>query len=107
MKSKLDIRRAIKEHGLTVLEFCNTAGFPYPNFSRYTNGNPTLKTLYKIADTLGCDILDLFYPIDGEIAQETPSIEQERPISEHQEPVMEHTYICPKCGTKFKIIEST
>lgn len=123
MKSRLDIERAIKERGKTYRAVCAAAGVAYTNFRQVLDGNPTIKTLYKIADAIGCDILDLFYPVDNQddtdnkmgtdvapinapdnvepshVDHEVPS-EADAP-SPSQEPKV---LFCPNCGTKFQVL---
>ena len=66
MKTKIDVRRAIKERGYTAKDFAEKCGMTISNLSRnIINGNPTVRKLNEICEVLGCDITDLFYPIDG------------------------------------------
>lgn len=123
MKSRLDIERAIKERGKTYRAVCAAAGVAYTNFRQVLDGNPTIKTLYKIADAIGCDIIDLFYPVDNQDdtdnkmgtevahindhANVGPSpVAPEAPIeAESTSPSQEPKVIfCPHCGTKFQVL---
>ena len=67
MKTILDVRRTIKEHGYTVQSFAEKHGLRSQNIiQNIIKGNPTVKKLTEISDKLGCDIMDFFYPIDEE-----------------------------------------
>ena len=59
---KLDIKRALREHNMTQVELCNKTGLLTQNLSPIINGNPTISQLFQIAEGIGCDITDLFYP---------------------------------------------
>lgn len=67
---KLDIKRALREHHMTQVELCKRTGLLTQNMSPVINGNPTLSKLMQIAEGIGCDITDLFYPDPTEEAEE-------------------------------------
>jgi transcriptional regulator with XRE-family HTH domain len=75
----LDIKRAIKQHGLTSAEVANRIGVNKITFSYTINGNPTIESLNRIAEAIGCDVSELF---------EQPSTD---------------VIHCPHCGGKIKI----
>lgn len=72
---KLDIKRALREHNMTQVELCKRTGLLTQNMSPIINGNPTISKLFQIAEGIGCDITDLFYPDPAEEAadKETPA----------------------------------
>jgi transcriptional regulator with XRE-family HTH domain len=72
-----------KEQGINQTELAEKIGLSRVGLSKAINGNPTVETLSKIANALEVEIPDLF----------------ERKKEE------ENTIICPKCGSKFKLIE--
>ncbi len=74
----LNIKKAIKEHGLTSKEVAERMGMTAINLSYHINGNPTVGVLQRIADAIGCDIIELF---DRK----------------------ETTAVCPHCGKEIKI----
>lgn len=67
---KLDIKRALREHNMTQVELCKKTGLLTQNMSPIINGNPTISKLMQIAEGIGCDITDLFYPDSAEEAEE-------------------------------------
>lgn len=66
---KLDIKRALREHNMTQVELCKRTGLLTQNMSPIINGNPTISKLIQIAEGIGCDITDLFYPDPAEEAE--------------------------------------
>lgn len=66
---KLDIKRALREHNMTQVELCKRTGLLTQNMSPIINGNPTISKLFQIAEGIGCDITDLFYPDPSEEAE--------------------------------------
>ena len=77
---KLDIKRALREHNMTQVELCKKTGLLTQNMSPIINGNPTISKLFQIAEGIGCDITDLFYPDPEEEAAE--KAEKERKARE-------------------------
>ena len=67
---KLDIKRALREHNMTQVELCKKTGLLTQNMSPIINGNPTISKLFQIAEGIGCDITDLFYPDPSEDEEE-------------------------------------
>ena len=67
---KLDIKRALREHNMTQVELCKKTGLLTQNMSPIINGNPTISKLFQIAEGIGCDITDLFYPDPSEEEEE-------------------------------------
>lgn len=89
MRTKIDIRRAIKERGYTITSFCQKFDLKTQNIiQNYIKGNPTIKRLEELCEKLDCDITDLFYPIgDSSDAQHT----------------INTTAFCPHCGAKVRV----
>ena len=68
---KLDIKRALSEHNMSQVELARRTGVNAPNISAIMkDGNPTIARLTKIAEGIGCDITDLFYPDPSEEEEE-------------------------------------
>lgn len=86
---KLDIKRALREHNMTQVELCKRTGLLTQNMSPIINGNPTISKLIQVAEGIGCDITDLFYPDPSE--EETEKESAHLSISELKE-IMRRAY---------------
>lgn len=59
MRTKIDIRRAIKERFGTVSAFAAHAGMHTQNvLQNLINGNPSIKKLEELCEKMGCDVTD-------------------------------------------------
>ena len=68
---KLDIKRALAEHNMSQIDLCQKIGVAQQNMSAIVrSGNPTVGKLMQIAEGIGCDITDLFYPDPTEEEEE-------------------------------------
>ena len=68
---KLDIKRALSEHNMTQADLYQKIGMsPQAICMIIKNNNPTVAKLMQIAEGIGCDITDLFYPDSNEEAEE-------------------------------------
>lgn len=68
---KLDIKRALSEHNMTQADLNQKIGMsPQAICMIIKNNNPTVAKLMQIAEGIGCDITDLFYPDPAEEAEE-------------------------------------
>ncbi|WP_300728172.1 helix-turn-helix domain-containing protein [uncultured Bacteroides sp.] len=56
----LRIKEIMRDKNITVQELADKMGVTSSCISRYINGNPTVSTLYKIAEALEVSINDLF-----------------------------------------------
>lgn len=83
----MDIKSVIKSRGYTIERVANEweskNGKPITKgaLSQSINNNPTVDTLQRIANVIGCQVGDFFADELGNIIT------------------------CPKCGTKFKMVE--
>lgn len=78
---KLDMMRAIKERGFMAKDIADKLGITTVAMSLRTNAkNPRLDTMVQIAEVIGCDITDLFYPDPADEAEE--KAEKERKARE-------------------------
>ena len=67
---KLDIKRALSEHNMTQADLYQKIGMsPQAVCMIIKNNNPTVGKLMQIAEGIGCDITDLFYPDPTEEAE--------------------------------------
>ena len=68
---KLDIKRALSEHNMTQADLNQKIGMsPQAICMIIKNDNPTVAKLTQIAEGIGCDITDLFYPDPAEETEE-------------------------------------
>ena len=68
---KLDIKRALSEHNMTQAYLYQKIGMsPQAVCMIIKNNNPTVGKLMQIAEGIGCDITDLFYPDPTDEAEE-------------------------------------
>ena len=84
----LNIKRAIKEHGLEVRQVAAKMGITPTALSQQINGkmykgrrvdsNPSVDVLTRIAMAIGCDVVELFDPVKQD----------------------SNTITCPHCGKK-------
>ena len=91
----LRVKEIASNSGLSLKEVCEKAGYKsLPSFYRQINNPETInmKTLIRISETLGVPIYELF--VDGE----------DLVMSVNYDP---HSLICPKCGTRFRLVEES
>lgn len=75
---ELDIKRALADHNMSQIDLCQKIGVAQQNMSAIVrSGNPTVAKLMQIAEGIGCDITDLFYPDPTEEAEEQERLEKE------------------------------
>ena len=87
---KLDMMRAIKERGFMAKDVADKLGITTVAMSLRTNAkNPRLDTMIQIAEIIGCDITDLFYPDPTEEAEEAErkKKEMEEEIEKNMKPL--------------------
>lgn len=73
------VRKQATQHGMMLQDIAEKLNMSAQNLSYRLNGNPTISTLQKIADVIGCDVKDFFCDDESYI-------------------------ICPHCGDKISII---
>ena len=66
----LDIKRALADHNITQVQLGEKLGLSPQSLTSVIKGNPTVKKLEDIAEGIGCDITDLFYPDPTEEEEE-------------------------------------
>ena len=91
MKSnyKLNIAAALKQRNMTKRSLAQRLNVKEPAVTAFINGNPTINTLYAIAEALDCEVIDLFFPTEEapvlfseeEASTLAPTPEGEAPIS--------------------------
>lgn len=81
----MDVKSIIKEKGFTIEQVAKEMGISRVTFTQNLSRNPTMRTLQRIADVLGCKVGDFF---KDEIV---PSVPQSLAI------------ICPHCGKPIEL----
>lgn len=56
----MDIKKVIKAHGYTLTQVAALMGVTRVTLCQTITGNPTINTLYRIADVIGCDVAEFF-----------------------------------------------
>jgi transcriptional regulator with XRE-family HTH domain len=79
----MDIKSIIKQKGITMEEVAERMGVSRVTLSQTLSGNPTMSTLQRIADALGCKVGEFF-------------------LDELEE---KNFIVCPKCGARFELKE--
>lgn len=120
MRTKIDVRRAIKERFGTVSAFAAHAGMHTQNvLQNVINGNPSIKKLEELCEKMGCDVTDLFYPID-EVEDEN-NVDKSEAVADDNTPttiqaqndgvadagsmplMQANPVFCPHCGKQVRI----
>ena len=81
----MDVKSIIKEKGFTIEQVAKEMGISRVTFTQNLSRNPTMRTLQRIADVLGCKVGDFF---KDEIVLSVP-----------QSPAI----ICPHCGKPIEL----
>ena len=81
----MDIKRVIKEKGLTLEQTATKMGISRITLMQSLGGNPTVNTLQRVADAIGCRVVDFFADELDESAPQTPG------------------FTCPHCGKPIEI----
>ena len=119
MRTKIDVRRAIKERFGTVSAFAAHAGMHTQNvLQNLINGNPSIKKLEELCEKMGCDVTDLFYPIDetgdennaneaevvADNIQTNSQMQSEGALGTASMPLMQpNPVFCPHCGKQVRV----
>lgn len=119
MRTKIDVRRAIKERFGTVSAFAEKTGMRAQNIGQnLIHGNPSIKKLEELCEKMGCDVTDLFYPIDeagdGNNTNNAETVVNDKSADMQQQsesgtdtasmPLMQaNPVFCPHCGKQVRI----
>lgn len=118
MRTKIDVRRAIKERFGTIKAFADYANMCAPNIiQNIINGNPSIKKLEELCEKMDCDITDLFYPIDEAGAESHADVaptlaENKQTVCQPQTDNMQSNAapviqvqpaFCPHCGKQVRV----
>ena len=80
----MDIKRVIKEKGFTLEQTATKMGISRITLMQSLSGNPTVNTLQRVADAIGCRVVD-FFADEIETSKITPDFK------------------CPHCGGSLDI----
>lgn len=80
----MDVKSTIKLHGLTIGDVAKEMGITRETLSRNLSNNPTIGTLRKVADVLGCSVAEFF-------------------ADEVESPKPSYGIACPHCGGSLEI----
>lgn len=119
MRTKIDVRRAIKERFGTVSAFAEKTGMRAQNIGQnLIHGNPSIKKLEELCEKMGCDVTDLFYPIDekgdennaneaevvADNKQTNSQTQSEGVLGTASMPLMQpNPVFCPSCGKQVRV----
>ena len=104
VKTQIDVKRAIMESGVSLAEVAERTGIDRSNISKLwvkVNGkdaNPTLNKLIDVANAIGKDITELFYPVE-----ESDKTEEQTMAPEEKKPTRVGMIMCPHCHCGFEI----
>ena len=65
---KFRIMEMCKQRGMTLTALADQMGITRVGLSKAINGNTTIGTLEKVANALGCEVVELFAPQNDFIA---------------------------------------
>ena len=77
----MDVKTIIKENGMNLEKVAAKMGVSRVTLSQNLSRNPTIKTLQRVADVVGCKVGDFF----------------------RDEVCASEKYLCPHCGKPFSI----
>ena len=116
MKMKLDVLRYLQEHKISLTAAGRAAGIMQQNVRKTIEGNPKASTILAIANGLGIDVRDFFYPDttegdsaadapqDGLFAQQEAQVEDTKAEADAKAQDAREMMYCPHCGTKFFVV---
>ena len=81
----MDVKNVIKQKGYTIEQVAEKMGVTRVTLTQNLSRNPTINTLQRIADAIGCKVGDFF--LDEMDSQD------------------KNTITCPKCGARFVLDE--
>ena len=82
----MDVKSVIRIKGYTFEQVAEKMGITRITLTQNLGRNPTINTLQRVADAIGCKGGDFF-------------------VDEVSEDEGSNTIVCPKCGAKFGLVE--
>ena len=80
----MDIKKIIKEKGFTLEQTATKMGISRITLMQSLSGNPTVNTLQRVADAIGCRVVDFF-------------------VDELESTTITPDFKCPHCGGSLDI----
>lgn len=82
----MDVKTIVKQHGFTLKDVAEKMGISRVTLTQNLQRNPTVNTLQRIADVIGCRVGDFFRDeLADELCEHSPGL------------------TCPHCGAKLNI----
>lgn len=82
----MDVKSVIRKKGYTFEQVAEKMGITRITLTQNLGRNPTINTLQRVADAIGCKVGDFF-------------------VDDVSEDEGSNTIVCPKCGAKFGFVE--
>ena len=60
----MDVKAVIKKHGFTIIEVAKQMGISRVSLSQSISGNPSSRTLRRIADVIGCEVAEFYKDVN-------------------------------------------
>lgn len=76
----LNIKKALQQRGLMAKDVAARMGITDVALSQHINGNPSVGVLERIAHAIGCDVVELFDPLEDSVSKSNVGT------------------VCPHCG---------
>lgn len=107
-KSEVNLRKLMQKLGMGTNAFAEACGMSTQSMAQFLRTESlTTKTIYRIACALDIDPREMFFPTDDSYSQQ--NVEEQEPYvscQEVQQTKTEETMFCPRCGTKFVIVNT-
>ena len=82
----MDVKSVIRKKGYTFEQVAEKMGITRITLTQNLGRNPTINTLQRVADAIGCKVGDFF-------------------VDDVSEDEGSNTIVCPICGDKFGVVE--
>ena len=82
----MDVKSVIRKKGYTFEQVAEKMGITRITLTQNLGRNPTINTLQRVADAIGCKVGDFF-------------------VDEVSEDEGSNIIVCPNCGAKFGLVE--
>ena len=82
----MDVKSVIRKKGYTFEQVAEKMGITRITLTQNLGRNPTINTLQRVADAIGCKVGDFF-------------------VDDVSEDEGSNTIVCPKCGAKVGLVE--